>query len=871
MEGSFYPPYCIEGVNMDNLHIICPVRGQLKVKKKSKDGLTPKEEFFRVEAIKYLINLGYPKENFYIEPIVKKFGNGRRNSFRSDFAILKKPKSQYNNFDPDEIMKEVILLCEVKRDNAAKDYVKMTQVKPMLDFAKDINAIGLYWDNIEHRVFWNTLNDGIREIKEGPLSFLPKYGCKIAAKKLTFNKLMEVDSLLDVFSRIEDILHQASFSPESRYEIILKLLLTKIFDEHAYETRGDEPVGIQDYSAIGTSPEVAIEQYGDLLSKAISFYETHLPSPISDEVEMNGDTLLEVMKILAPIKIIHSKRDVVQNFYMKFAKSMYKWDLAQYFTPTTVTDFIMDVINPQFGEHIADPACGSADFLVAAFRIGRKYNPGFADCIWGVDNSTNAVQVAVLNMVLNGDGKTNIKKDDSLKNVDEYKEKYNVVVCNPPFGSKIVEKRSAVLKNYQLAYEWTREGDYYVKSEKLMDKQETGILFVEACIKECKKRGRIAIILPNGYLGNRSDKFAIVRQWILSNARVAAIVSLPRFTFKSSGADVSASIVFLEKRTKPVKKFEDEYSFAVEMIEKVGWEAGNKKAAPIYVRAKEDGCLIIDENNEPQIDSDFTAALERIILSQASDTFPWLKIGREVKGKDGAWVTNINTVYSDKYFTLDPKRYCKKFTVLRENIKKNMYNKLGDLVDFIPEKTSSDGKKIKLVSSNIYNYTEIQDIGHGEFYSKELRGWELPSRARHFAEEGDIYFGSIWGSAVKWCYISEKDKNVVITNGCFRARMKKGKEKYLADVLTYLNSEGWAVQMRAFSRGSDGLAEICEEDAKNVFVPVLSDDERKCIKTFIDNIVSGRTTLYAATKSYIDDKTLNFEEPEKRPSHIVLV
>ena len=77
--------------------------------------------------------------------------------------------------------------------------------------------------------------------------------------------------------------------------------------------------------------------------------------------------------------------------------------------------FYHGCINPQFGEHIADPACGSADFLVAAFRIGRKYNPGFADCIWGVDNSTNAVQVAVLNMVLNGDEKTNIKKDDSLK------------------------------------------------------------------------------------------------------------------------------------------------------------------------------------------------------------------------------------------------------------------------------------------------------------------------------------------------------------------------------------------------------------------------------------------------------------------------
>lgn len=152
-----------------------------------------------------------------------------------------------------------------------------------------------------------------------------------------------------------------------------------------------------------------------------------------------------------------------------------------------------------------------------------------------------------------------------------------------------------------------------------------------------------------------------------------------------------------------------------------------------------------------------------------------------------------------------------------------------------------------------------------------MKGWELPSRARHFAETGDIYFGSIWGSAVKWCYISENDKNVVITNGCFRARVKKEKEKYLSDVLTYMNSEGWAVQMRAYSRGSDGLAEICEEDAKKVLIPKLIDSERKIVKTFIDNTVNGRTTLYAATKKYIDDNELTYSEPEKRPSHIVLV
>lgn len=109
----------------------------------------------------------------------------------------------------------------------------------------------------------------------------------------------------------------------------------------------------------------------------------------------------------------------------------------------------------------------------------------------------------------------------------------------------------------------------------MLSQQETGILFVEVCVKECKPSGRIAIILPNGYLGNRSIKYRTVREWILRHTKLAAIVSLPRFTFKSSGADVSASVLYLEKRETPLENIADseEYQFAVELIEKVGWDA----------------------------------------------------------------------------------------------------------------------------------------------------------------------------------------------------------------------------------------------------------------------------------------------------------
>lgn len=859
---------------ISNMQIICPIRGQLKVNKKSKDGLTATEEYYRVEAIKYLISKGYPKDCFWIEPIIKRFGNGGRNSFRSDFAVLDIPATSIDTNNPEELLDHAVLLCEVKRDNKKNIYVKETQVKPMLDFAKKQDTIGLYWDNIEKRVFWIEIKDGIKEIKEGPLSFIPKYGCSIQTIPLTFSTIEPVDSLIDIFERIEDILHQASFSPENRYEIILQLLLAKIFDEHAFETRVDEQLEIQDYRSLGTSIELTKKKISDVVKRAITYYGKHLPNKISEKLPLTGDSLYEILQVLAPIKIIHSKRDVVQTFYMKFAKDLYKWDMAQYFTPTTVTDFLVEIINPQFGEHIADPACGSADFLVAAFRMARKFNPGFADCIWGIDNSSNAVQIAVLNMLLNGDGKTNIIKDDSLENVNKYIEKYDILTCNPPFGTKIVEKRPKVLRNFDLGFEWNENDDgTYRKTDNLLKQQETGILFVELCVKECRPGGRIAIILPNGYLGNRSPKYRVVREWILKNTKIAAIISLPRFTFKSSGADVSASVLYLEKRENPLENLSDdnEYKFAVELIEKIGWEAGNKKAAPVYKRNNEDGSLIIDSNGIPVLDCEFEDVIKRITLSDAANCFEWLRKGREQLSGEEGWSVSINEVYDDIDLTLDPKRYGKKVVTLRETLSSKPHFTLGDLVDFIPEKQNTIGEKVKIEKSTMYQYVEIQDIGFGEYYSKEMRGWELPDRAKHFCEPNDIYIGSIWGSAVKWCYIPNNISNVVVTNGCFRCRIKPEKTKYLPDLLAYFNSEGWGVQMRSFARGSDGLAEICEVDAKKVIIPLLSDSIRDSLSQYVNNLKIGKATMCSAIRQMIKDETLEYCDPDKRPSHIVLV
>ncbi len=782
----------------EHLQLVCPIRGLLKTSAKQADGLRPSEEYCRVEAIKYLLAMSYPKDQFKIEAVVRKFGSGGKNSLRADFAVLDTSVGSLKQGDVNELLEHAVLLCEVKRDNVKADYVKNTQVQPLLDFAKKENCLGLYWDNLEQRIFWNEWIDGTRVTRQGPLAFIPKYGRTLKIKALTFEKTTPSDNLIAIFDRIEDLLHTAAIDPEERFQVILQLLLAKLFDEHQHSAEPSSELAIQDFRALGMSVDHASAELQQTVSHAVSFYQKYLPNKISSMLnrKLKGDLIFSIAEIIAPVRLTASRRDVIQSFYMRFAKGLYKWDLAQYFTPPPVTDYIVDILNPQFGEHLKDPACGSADFLTAAFHKRRDIDPGYAQCVWGADNSPNAVHVAILNMLLNGDGKTNIKEQDSLADVSQEQDQYQMMVCNPPFGIRIQETRKKVLMNFDLGFLWDIDSAVgrYKKTDNVLEGQETGILFAELCVKQAKPGGRIGIIVPNGYLGNRSDRYQVFREWILRHCKVAAVCSFPRFTFKSSGADVSASVVYLEKRKVPLKaaKESEGYHVSIQLIENVGWILGDKKALPRFVRDPEDGSYIINEDGSRILDADFAASLADIRASHAAADFPWLVKGCPLPNTNG-WCVPIETLVADDDLTMDPKRHCRKFNDLQSVIAAGNHFKLTDLVEILKERRSSVKKVVKIDVKETYAYIELQDIGYGYFDYVQLRGWQLPTRAKHLAETGDIYIGAIWGSVAKWCFIGPLDHNYIVTNGCHRLRMKSGMEPYLPDVLGFFCTEAYAV------------------------------------------------------------------------------
>jgi type I restriction enzyme M protein len=857
------------------LTLVCPVRGTLKVTGLSSDGLTPSEELIRVEAIRHLVSLGYPKEHFMVEVAVKRFGNAGRNSFRADFAVLDEPASPVHRENVDKLLEHAIVLAEVKRDNSSAKKAKEYQVVPMLDFAVRDDCVALYWDSVEQRVYWLTRERGIKQLHEGPLADLPGFGEKPDVRRLTYQTIDPNKPLLEVFRRIEDLLHGASIGPQRRFTIMLQLLLAKLYDEHKAQVDTTTPLHMQDFAALSVSPGDATRTVDDLVKSSLKYYQAFLPERVPSQLRISPTLLLEITRILAPIKITAMRQSVIQDFYMYFAKHIYKWDLAQYFTPTSLTEFIIEVLNPRLGEHIKDPACGSADFLTAAFRRGQGW-PDYASSIWGADVSTEAVQVAVLNMILNGDGKTNISEEDSLAKIRKNAESCDVVVCNPPFGSRIVENNQETLSNFDLGHAWAEDRRGWNPTSTVLKKQESGILFVEACVKLLRPGGRLAIILPNGYLGNRSEKYVTLREWLLRHTRIGTIVALPRFTFKSSGADVSASVLFCEKRHEVLREAaeSEEYEYCVEVADRVGWKTGDKRGQVVHRRDPVDGTYLVGEDGQLILDSDFPAILRRIRVSSAVTYSPWIVtgLGAAEQVSDPGWTVSIRSVTKDHYLTIDPKRHCRKFTQVRTEIEGSAHFRLGDVVDFIPDKVSSDGTPTSIKPACLYKYVEIKDVEVGTHRWVTKRGWDLPDRAQHHAELGDIYIGSIRNSVRKWFLVGAGADQLIVTNGMHRMRLKPGFEDYLLDLAVGLSSEAYRVQMRGLARGADGLAEISIEDAATVlFSRVVAPATRKELAPYVEQLSNGMTTLEAKIDSLSADGRLGLPDPPRQPDHTALV
>jgi type I restriction enzyme M protein len=224
---------------------------------------------------------------------------------------------------------------------------------------------------------------------------------------------------------------------------------------------------------------------------------------------------------------------------------------GEYYTPRAITQFIVNMLNPQLGESILDPACGTGGFLTCSIEHLRKQvktpddNKTLQECINGVEKKPLPHMLAMTNMMLHGiDVPTRILHDNTLSHsFKDYgpKDRVDIILTNPPFGGM---EEDGIENNF-LAKHKTRE---------------TADLFMALIMHLLKHNtGRAAVVLPDGFLFGEGVKTTLKRE-LLEEFNLHTIVRMPKGVF-APYTSINTNILFFEKGgpTKDIWFFEHPY------------------------------------------------------------------------------------------------------------------------------------------------------------------------------------------------------------------------------------------------------------------------------------------------------------------------
>ena len=728
--------------------------------------------------------------------------------------------------------------------------------------------IDVRWENGEPSIqFKRRGKDSTRHAEPGSVTALPLPALPPGKQRLRYADLKLATDIVPLFGRLDDLLHRAGQIREDRHDILLRLLLVKLYDEECAQGDPDEYMLIQDFSAVAPAWDSAVEKiFTDAFDKALFLYNGELAPGAPKTIGCTAEVLREVSGILCGVRLLGGLPQVIQDLFMYFGRFHYRVDLGQHFTPCGVIRAIVDIINPKGGERVVDPACGTADFLVGAKQVAfERHGVNTSTLLHGYDIAPLAVHLSRFNLLLNGNrGMGDIQiRDTLLKELDD-EGHYNIALCNPPFGSRIVEKRSKALERFQLVNAKKSGLGTTFKA------QESGLLYVETCWRGIAPGGRAGILVPNGYLGNRSERYQTFRRWLFLNVRVAAVIGFPRFAFKKSGADVSASALIFERRPRPLRDLSeaDDHPIHFGLIEKVGWDLQSKYASPLYKRDPRTGIELRDAAGERIPDTDFEEARIEVLTSDVVETFPWMD--QEVRKKHGTsgWSVRASNILAHADLSLDPKRWCRKHVATVKSVRAAPHLDVGEVIRPV-------NRTLRKKSGLTYRYVEIEKIyeAFGAYVADDYHGWQLPDRGRLVAAPGDIFIANIWSSAGKWMIAGDEaqDGRLIVTTGCSHFELIPGQEPQLADLVFGLCSEAFKVQMRALASGSDGLSSISVSDICSITLPrMTSATVREQIERRIREARAGQLVLPRVVRNELAQFAPETNIP-LRSSHVVQV
>lgn len=356
-------------------------------------------------------------------------------------------------------------------------------------------------------------------------------------------------------------------------------------------------------------------------------YDTDIFTPLQIR---DASILKEIMDKLDPLMLTDVDSDVKGDAFEYFLKASTstKNDLGEYFTPRHIVKTMVRLVNPQIGETVYDPFCGTGGFLIESFRhiynnMARTESNLKAlreSTVYG-NEITNTARITKMNMILAGDGHSNIEMKDSLANpidgtttyTDEkgfvHYNGFDIVLANMPYSQK------------------TKHGNLYDLPTTNGDS-----ICVQHCMKainSAAENGRMALVVPEGFLFRKD--LTKTREYLLENCQLQSIISLPQGVFLPY-TGVKTDIIYATNVNKKIKASERKKNF---------W----------YFDVKSDGYTLDNHRRKLDTSSDLTKYEEyrKLDEEQAADM---VKVGFEVIPLDKVR-RNSNILVGSRYRTVE--------------------------------------------------------------------------------------------------------------------------------------------------------------------------------------------------------------------------
>ncbi|MBR6428547.1 MAG: type I restriction enzyme HsdR N-terminal domain-containing protein [Clostridia bacterium] len=371
----------------------------------------------------------------------------------------------------------------------------------------------------------------------------------------------------------------------------------------------------------------------------------------NDDIKLTPRSLAYIVSELQRYSLLNTNIDIKGKAYEEIVGANLRGDRGEFFTPRNVMKMTVEMINPQIGEKVVDTSCGTGGFVVTAMthvidlivksfehELGTPKAEWDADTIrqfqdkisevagsyfFGFDINPDLVKATKMNMVMNNDGSGNILQTNSLlpphEWTDEFRtrladalgipkasirnyqtiEFFNVIVTNPPFGSKIPIKDKSILEQFDLAHIWecNKKTGVWTMTNKLQSSVPPEILFIERCTQFLVPGGRMGIVLPDSILG--SPGLGYIREWLIKNHRIVASIDLHQDTFQPRNG-TQTSVLFLQKKTQAQKDAEEksgqmaDYNIFMAMVERIGHD---KRGNTLFKRDKEGNEILVPDTN----------------------------------------------------------------------------------------------------------------------------------------------------------------------------------------------------------------------------------------------------------------------------------